>query len=133
MESKTKDLDFAEFQTTIKNFGSFRIYSLSGRYHYFNFQKSFRFDCRDYDKDALLELGTGYKDANGKEIFQNDIVKFKDKYHRIIRDDEGYFTFADDVLESDRSDIKIVGHIHSKKFEIWRDIAGSEMEWRKIK
>lgn len=50
MEQPTKGLNFAEYQYRVSNFENFRIYSSkSGRYHYFNFQKSFRFDCRDYE------------------------------------------------------------------------------------
>ncbi|TLD99754.1 hypothetical protein [Helicobacter japonicus] len=89
MEQPTKDLNFAEHQYRVSNFENFRTYFKSGRYHYFNFQKSFRFDCRDCDKDTLIEFGKDYKDKNGKEIFQNDIVCTKDceghkKYHRVI-------------------------------------------------
>lgn len=138
MEQPTKDLNFAEYQYRVSNFENFRIYSKSGRYHYFNFQKSFRFDCRDYDKDALIEFGTGYKDKNGKEIFQNDIVCTKDcvghkKYHRVTKSDEGYYTYDDGRLDSDEKSIEVVGHIHSKNFEIWRNVSGNEMEWRKVK
>ena len=79
-----------------------------------------------YMKNHVLVKSTGFKDIEGKEIYEGDIIRYWDNFDEryklaIIKFDAGGFIMINDgirwniYLTDENDEIKIVGNIYENK------------------
>ncbi|MEZ7606701.1 YopX family protein [Streptococcus sp. 27098_8_113] len=89
------------------------------------------------NNDLELMQSTGFKDKNGKEIFEGDVVQFEDCYTEsdflyinkgIVEWSQGSFTVTnrdsvemEDLLDGEILDVTIIGNIYENSALMWLD------------